>query len=113
LRPDLADLHSQLENLQEQLAARASVVNFAHAAVSMALALIIGGAAGKMFWDLDGEKEIWAFPVAALSLFLALYSTIRFVSGRKKQIEELKKFHQLEAIRRALQLDDPSKLLPP
>jgi hypothetical protein len=109
----LTDLESELESLQSQLSSRSSVSHFAHAAVSMALALIVGGASAKMFWDLDDEKLVFAVAVASLSVGLAVYSTTRYVLGRRKQQHELQQFRKLEALRRTLQLDDPSKLLPP
>ena len=103
-----------LAALQIELASRQSVVHFAHSAVSIILALIAAGTTAKMFWDLDirPDTEIYIYPVAALSFLLFVYGFVRYVLGRRDLKQELVSFARLQALRRQLNLEDPSALLP-
>lgn len=101
-----------LEALQRELSARQSVLHFAHAAVSTILALIAAGAAAKLFWDLSLEKAIYALPVAALSACIFGYAIIRYAIGRRALKRELESFARLQSLRRQLNLENPSLLLP-
>ncbi len=106
------DALRELDRLQEQLASRRSVVHFAHSAVSMVLAIIVSGAAGKLFWDLSVRYYLVAVPASALALALATYSVVRYVRGKRLARTELEKYRAMIELRRALRLDDPSALLP-
>jgi hypothetical protein len=105
------DLRSQLERLQERLATRQSILHFAHAGVSLLASLIFVGAAAKLFWD-STKVPVLGFAVAALALGLGIYSLVHYLKGRRELAEELKQYSDLLELRRRLQLDNPSALLP-
>ena len=102
---------AELERLQAGLATRKSIRHFAHSAVSTVVALIVAGAAIKLFRD-SAKVPYVGFLAAAISLGLAVYAVTQLVKGRRHLADELERFASLEALRRALHLDDPSQLLP-
>jgi hypothetical protein len=79
--------------------------------VSTIAALLIGGAAGKLFHD-SLRTPFLAWGAAALSLALLVYAFRHYRLGRKVLVEELKGYEAMMALRRQLKLDDPSALLP-
>lgn len=105
------ELQAQMERLQESLSTRQSTLHFAHAGVSVIVALLLGGAAAKLFWDSIRAPKL-AYLVAAVSVGLVLYAIARYRKGRRMLAEELKQFDSLLELRRRLHLDDPSALLP-
>lgn len=105
------DLRSQLERLQESLATRQSILHFAHAGVSFVAALILAGAAAKLYWD-SAKVPYLAFGATALVLGLVGYGVVRYSRGRRELAEELKRYGDLLELRRQLHLDNPSRLLP-
>jgi hypothetical protein len=105
------ELRSQLDRLQERLATRQSILHFAHAGVSVISALIFGAAAAKLFWD-SAKLPVLGFGAAAVALGLLIYSGVRYAKGRRELTEELKRYGDLLELRRRLQLDNPSALLP-
>ena len=111
-----ADTHEQqqraeLERLQAGLATRKSIRHYAHAAVSFVVALIFAGAAIKLFVD-SAKVPYVGYAALALTLGLVAYSLTQLLKGRRHMADELERFASLEALRRALRLDDPSQLLP-
>lgn len=105
------ELRSQLERLQERLATRQSILHFAHAVVSLIAALIFGGAATKLLWDAE-KVPVQGFGAMVVALGLLIYSLARYARGRRELAEELKRYGDLLELRRRLQLDNPSTLLP-
>lgn len=105
------ELRSQLERLQERLAVRQSVLHFAHTGVSVIIALLLGGAAAKLFWD-SSKVPLLAFAATAVAVGLVLYALVRYRKGRRELAEELKRYSDLLELRRQLRLDNPSALLP-
>ena len=105
------DLRSQLERLQETLSTRQSILHFAHAGVSFIIALILAGAAAKLFWD-SLKVPYVALGVTALVLGLVSYVLVRYFKGRRELAEELKRYGDLLELRRQLHLDNPASLLP-
>jgi hypothetical protein len=105
------DLRSQLERLQETLATRQSIQHFAHTGVSFMIALILAGAAAKLFWDAT-RVPVLSFVVTGLSLGLVIYALVHYRKGRRDLAEELKRYGDLLELRRRLHLDNPSALLP-
>ena len=101
-----------LEALQRELSARQSVLHFAHAAIATILGLISAGAAAKLFWDLTLERAHLALPVAGLSAALFIYASARYLIGRSALKQELASFAQLQTLRKQLNLEDNSRLLP-
>jgi hypothetical protein len=108
----MSDPQTELERLQSELASRKSITHFAHSAVSFMVSLILAGTSGKLFWDLEEEKQIWAWLVGAVAVAVGGYALTRYLTGRKLLAVELERFEALKALRRTLKLDDPSALLP-
>jgi membrane protein implicated in regulation of membrane protease activity len=105
------ELRSQHERLQASLATRQSILHFAHAGVSLLVALILAGAAAKLFWE-SAKVPTLGFAVTAVVLGLVSYSLVRYRKGRRDLAEELRQYGDLLELRRQLQLDNPAKLLP-
>ncbi len=105
------ELRSQLERLQESLATRQSILHFAHTGVSFIVAMLVAGAAAKLFWD-SARVPVVAFGATAVSLGLVVYALSRYSKGRRAMAQELKGFEELLELRRQLKLDNPSQLLP-
>ncbi len=108
---DTQDLRTQLDQLQESLSVRQSTTKFAHAGVSTIAALLIGGAAGKLFYD-SLRTPFLAWGAALLSLGLLVYALRNYVAGRKVLVDELQRYESMLELRRQLRLDDPAALLP-
>jgi RsiW-degrading membrane proteinase PrsW (M82 family) len=105
------ELQAQFERLQETLSSRQSTLHFAHAGVSTIVALLLGGAAAKLFWDSLRTPKL-AFFVTAVSVGLVVYAFVHFRKARRLLADELKQYGDLLELRRRLRLDDPSALLP-
>jgi hypothetical protein len=105
------ELRSQHERLQASLATRQSILHFAHTGVSLLVALILAGAAAKLFWE-SVKVPVLGIAVAAVALGLVSYSLVRYLKGRRELAGELKRYGDLLELRRRLHLDNPSKLLP-
>ncbi len=101
----------ELERLQRELAARQSVLYFAQSGAALVFALILAGAAAKLFWD-SLRTPILGRGAAALSVGFATWSVLRYRRGQRTLRSEVERFEALKALRRALRLDDPSALLP-
>jgi hypothetical protein len=108
---DIQDARARLDELQASLATRQSTTHFAHAFVSTIAASLLGGAAGKLFFD-SLRTPVLAWAVAAASVGLLVYAFRRYRRGRQVLAEELKRYATLLELRRQLRLDDPSALLP-
>lgn len=106
------EVRLELEKLQAELSTRSSVLRFARAAVSMTIALILAGAAGKLLWDLPTRHLYLALPVFALSLGFGCYSVVNYLKGKAALAVELNSYQALIALRSHLRLDDPAALLP-
>jgi tellurite resistance protein TehA-like permease len=89
-----------------------STLHYAHAAVSF----IFGGmalAAAALMEQGSGEIQQRAgILVAVAGLGLWAYSLVRVALGRRAQVREQERFEVLKALRRELNLEDPSALLP-
>jgi hypothetical protein len=105
------ELRSQLDRLQESLATRQSVLHFAHTGVSFIVAMLLAGAAAKLFWD-SVRTPVLAFGATGVSLGLVLYGLSHYGKGRRALAGELKRYGDLLELRRQLKLDNPSALLP-
>jgi hypothetical protein len=108
---DTQDLRARFDQLQESLATRQSTTHFAHAGVSTIAALLLGGAAGKLFYD-SLRTPLLAWFVALVSVGLLVYAFRRYRAGRRVLADELKRYETLLELRRQLRLDDPAALLP-
>ncbi|AGC45810.1 hypothetical protein MYSTI_04518 [Myxococcus stipitatus DSM 14675] len=108
---DTQDLRNQLDRLQESLSVRQSTTHFAHTGVATMVALMFGGAAGKLFYD-SLRTPLLAWGVALLSVVLLGYALRRYLLGRRVLAEELKGYQAMLALRSQLRLDEPAALLP-
>jgi hypothetical protein len=120
---DFVETRKTYDLLQRQLARRDSILHFAHAAISMLLALIAAASAGKLLWDFDLDESIgllgsqipvgvFLVPALVLAFLMLAYSTVRYVMGHQTLSREVKQFAALKSLRAVLRLDDPSALLP-
>ena len=106
------------EALQRELSSRRSVLHFAHAAVSLVVALIAAGTAAKLYWDLTHDylkhaewvEVIWV--AVGVTAFCVVYAIVRYLVGRRALRVELVQFGKLQALRQQLGLDDHPNLLP-
>ncbi len=105
------ELHAELETLQSELSARASTQQFAHAGISILVAMMIGAAAIKLFVD-SVKLPYFGILAAAVSVGLALYAVAQYFRGLKSARLEQERFERMQGIRRTLGIDDPSALLP-
>ncbi len=105
------ELRARLDQLQARLSTRESTTRFARAGVSTVVALLVGGAAGKLFYD-SIRTPVLAWAAALLSLGLLVYAVISYRAGRKFLVDELKQYESMLALRSELRLDDPAALLP-
>jgi hypothetical protein len=106
-----SETRQQLDVLQAQLASRDSTVHFAHSGVALIVALIFGGSAVKLFLDAV-RTPVLGLLAAGVTLVLVVYALVHYLRAWRCLREELTRFEQLKALRRALKLDDPSALLP-
>ncbi len=101
----------ELERLQKKLEARQSTMHFAHSGIALLAAVILAGVAAKLFWD-SLQPPVLGIASAVLSAALVFYGTYRYVTGSRFLKEELRNYELLRALRRSLNIDDPSALLP-
>ena len=109
LSPDVARV--RLPELQAQLAVRQSTTHYARAGVALVACSIFTAAAAKLFWDSIRFPVLGAVAVL-LALGLVIYAWIQYRRGQVHHRREMELFASLQAVHRALQLDDPAALLP-
>ncbi|MBX7114801.1 MAG: hypothetical protein K1X64_10790 [Myxococcaceae bacterium] len=104
--------HEAYFALQTQLSTRRSIRHFAHAAIASLVAFTAIATSAKL--HLDYGYEFPAYPYAALGLGLlaASYGLVCGVRGFFAHRREREQYRLLQEMRRALNLDDPSALLP-
>jgi len=109
LSPEVA--RARLPELQAQLAVRQSTTCFARAGVALVACAIFTGAAAKLFWDSIRFPVLGAVSVAVASA-LVVFAWIQYRRGMAHHRREMELFSSLQAVHRALHLDDPAALLP-
>ena len=102
---------ARLPELQEQLAVRQSTTHLARAGVALVASAVFTGAAAKLFWDSIRFPVLGAV-AAVLACGLIVYSWVQYRRGMIHHRRELELFASLQAVHRALHLDDPGALLP-
>jgi hypothetical protein len=102
---------AELDQLQSELADRRSIVHFAHSGVAVIVAMIFACAAAKLFWD-SAKLPYLGIGASAFALAATIYSLVQHGRAKRLRDEENAQFEKLQALRHALQLDDPSALLP-
>ena len=109
LSPEVA--RARLPQLQAQLAVRRSTTYFARAGVALVASAIFSGAAAKLFWDSIRFPILGAVSVA-IAIGLVVFAWVQYRRGRVHHRREMELFASLQAVHRALHLDDPGALLP-
>ncbi|MET0403075.1 MAG: hypothetical protein ABW123_11760 [Cystobacter sp.] len=108
---DTQTLREQFDRLQEALSTRQSTELFAHAGGAFIVALILGGATGKLFWDsLRTPWLAWLGLLATVALIV--FGMQRLGRARAVLADELARYATMLELRRQLGLDNPSVLLP-
>jgi hypothetical protein len=108
---DTVDPRAELERLQQELSTRQSTGYFARSAITLVLAVISSGAAGKLFWD-GIRSPVFGYAVAAVALTLVSLSLHGYLRGMANLKLELERFERMRGLQRTLGLDDPASLLP-
>jgi hypothetical protein len=108
----VTDDRSRLDSLQAQLNVRRSVFHFAHAAVSLLIAVIAACTGAKYFWDYQLDDLPVLAAVLGVSSVLFIYGFVHWALGRRALKRELTLFDELKGLRHDLGVDDPSALLP-
>ena len=109
LTPEVA--RSRLPELQAQLAVRQSTTHFARAGVALVACAIFTAAAAKLFWD-SIRFPVLGVVAAAIAVGLVVFASVQYRRGMAHHRRELELFASLQAVHRALHLDDPAALLP-
>jgi hypothetical protein len=109
LSPEAA--RARLPALQAQLAVRQSTTHFARAGVALVASAVFTGAAAKLFWD-SIRFPILGAVSAVIAAGLIIFAWVQYRRGTAHYRREMELFASLQAVHRALQLDDPGALLP-
>lgn len=109
LSPEVA--RARLPELQRQLAVRQSTTHFARSGVSLVACAVFTGAAAKLFWDSIRFPILGALSVV-IAIALVVYAWVQYRRGMVHYRREMELFASLQAVHRALHLDDPGALLP-
>jgi hypothetical protein len=109
LTPEVA--RARLPELQAQLAVRQSTTHFARAGVALVACVVFSAAAAKLFWDSIRFPVLGALSVA-LAVGLVVFAWVQYRRGMAHHQREMELFASLQAVHRALHLDDPAALLP-
>jgi hypothetical protein len=109
LSPEVA--RARLPELQRQLAIRQSTTHFARSGVALVACVIFSGAAAKLFWDSIRFPILGAVSMV-IGIGLVVYAWIQYRRGMADYRREMELFASLQAVHRALHLDDPGALLP-
>ena len=103
---------SRFDVLQAELKSRRSVFHFAHAAVSLLIAVITACTGAKYFWDYELEDVPTLGALVGAAAVLFVYGFVNWALGNKALKRELTLFSEMKGLRQSLGLDDPSALLP-
>ena len=109
LSPEAA--RARLPQLQAELAVRQSTTYFARAGVALVASAIFTGAAAKLFWDSIRFPVLGAVS-AVVASGLIIFAWVQYRRGAAHHRREMELFRSLQAVHRALHLDDPGALLP-
>jgi hypothetical protein len=108
----VTDDRTRFDTLQAQLKSRRSVFHFAHAAVSLLVAVVAACTGAKLFWDYQLDEAQMLSVSLGLSAVLFVYGGVHWVLGRRALKRELTLYSELKGLRQTLGLDDPNVLLP-
>ncbi len=102
---------ARLPELQAQLAVRQSTTHFARAGAALVACAIFTGAAAKLFWD-SIRFPVLGVASTAVAIGLVVFAWAQYRRGLAHHRREMELFASLQAVHRALHLDDPAALLP-
>lgn len=92
------------------LSTRESTRHFAHAAVSVLVAVALAGTAAKLWWDFWGTNPEWASGFAGLTALALGYAAIRMTLGARANGRERVQLVRLRELRKELGVDAPASL---
>ncbi len=101
-----SELRAEHDVLLHRLSSRASTLHFAVASIALFASLILAGTAGKLWWDFGEKHQEWTMLVGAVALGGLVFSSVRYLAGRRELTQELEGFARLTSLRRELKLDD-------
>ena len=92
------------------LSTRESTRHFAHAAVSILLAIALLGTAGKLWWDYSTTNPEWYRGFIAVGVLVLCYAGVRLIFGFRANVHERVKLVRLRELRLQLGVDAPASL---
>lgn len=100
-------LRAEHDQVLVSLSTRVSTLHFAHAAVSLFVAIILFATAGKLWWDFWISYPEVTVACAAAGTLVLLYAAVRLTLGLLASGREKLQLTRLLHLRRDLQLDAP------
>lgn len=104
------DLRNEHDAVLSSLSTRESTRHFAHAAVSVLVAVALAGTAGKLWWDYWGTNPEWAASCMGLTVLCLVYAAARLVLGARANGKERVQLGRLRELRKELGVDAPASL---
>ncbi len=106
-------LRAEHDAVLSNLSTRDSTHQFAHAAVSLFIAISFVGTSGKLWWDYSTQNPEWAAIAGGAGVTLLSYSLVRFVLGFRAYGRERAQVSRLLDLRKALGVDAPAEFARP
>lgn len=103
-------LRAEHDAVLSSLSTRESVRHYGHAAVSMVIALVLGGTSGKLWWDFSTDHPNRAFVFAGLTSIALAYAAVRLVIAARANGKERVLLVRLRELRTTLGLDAPASV---
>ncbi len=107
---DVTALRAEHDQVLARLSARESTRCFAQGAVSLFVAALALGTAGKLAWDFWGENPEWALGAAAVAAGLLGYALARLWKGRGLYASERGEVARLLQLRAQLGVDPAASI---
>lgn len=103
-------LRTEHDAVLSSLATRGSTKHFANAAVSVFVALMLGGTTARLWWE--GQRPDWTMLAGCLTLLVLAYAALRLGLGTGAHKKERVQLGRLRELRAALGVDAPAPLKP-
>lgn len=103
-------LRAEHDAVLSSLATRGSTKHFANAAVSVFVALMLGGTTARLWWG--GQRPDWTMLAGASTLLVLAYAAVRIGLGARAHKKERVQLVRLRELRAALGVDAPASLAP-
>jgi hypothetical protein len=104
------DLRTEHDAVLSSLSTRESTRHFAHAAVSILVAVALAGTAAKLWWDFWGTNPEYASSCVGLTMVCLSYAAVRLAMGARANGKERMQLDRLRELRKALGVDAPASL---